>query len=344
MNSLWISGILFPLLDYKVLYSSISIFIVLLMLVDLFVLPKLSNSHLYKKVLALLIWIILGFSISILLYYFSTSVLQLKYPVTMANSTGKHLTESYISAYLIEICLSFDNIFVIYAQIQSFQLTDQQETKIFLPVLVSSIVLRMILYQFADIILQYHVISVLAGIALCLVGLYGFIKQWIQDISVSAMTQKGMPVTIKASKKTGFLNKFYSSKHKLAATFCILVGVNIIFAVDSIPVVLAISHEPLVIFLSLAVSSLGLYSFYLVAEAVFAFLDAMHYTLGIILVFIGAKMAYLDAAPISWLHKNADIPMPNWLTLVVVMIAFGLGTLISKMLNNIVKQKQKFKI
>jgi len=80
---------------------------------------------------------------------------------------------------------------------------------------------------------------------------------------------------------------------------------DIMFAVDSIPAVFAISHEPFIVFTSNVFAILGLRALYLVLADVVADLKYLHYGLGALLLFVGAKML-----------SSSFVHMPNWLSLV----------------------------
>ena len=106
----------------------------------------------------------------------------------------------------------------------------------------------------------------------------------------------------------------------LFITLCIIEITDVLFALDSIPAVLAISSDPFIIFSSNILAVLGLRSMYFFLANMLEKFDHLHYSLAVILSFVGFKMI-----------SSSYIHFPEWISLVVISSSLVIGIFTSLM-------------
>ena len=116
---------------------------------------------------------------------------------------------------------------------------------------------------------------------------------------------------------------FVRRKHILAATplFIALVVVetsDILFAIDSIPAILAITTDPFLVFTSNIFAILGLRSLYFALASMLNRFHMLHYSLVFILAFVGVKMLLAEV-----------FHLPGWASLIVIVLTLALGVVLS---------------
>jgi tellurite resistance protein TerC len=229
----------------------------------------------------------------------------------------------YFSSYLMEKALSVDNLFVFLLIFAYFRIPMNQVHAVLFWGILGAIVLRG-LFIFAGIALleKFHIMFYIFGVFL----VYAGIKLTIQS------EQKNDPednYAIKIVKKIfpichDTMDSFFVRRGTtLMATplFLALVSVevtDIVFALDSIPAVLAITQDPFIAYTSNIFAILGLRSLFFVLADMMKRLHLLHYALGAILVFVGAKMLLDD-----W------ITIPSTITLGIIPLILAIGVIAS---------------
>lgn len=182
------------------------------------------------------------------------------------------------NAYIIEKLLSFDNLFVFSIIFEYFKVDNQR--KILNWGICGAIVLRAIcIFSGMELINSFHWLLYVLG-AVLVYSSYGifFTGDGEDDIEDSSV--------IKFCKFVG-CNKF------LMCLIAIELS-DVIFAMDSIPAVLAITNDSFIAYSSNIFAILGLRSLYFVMKGISGFMEKMNYGIGIVLFFIGAKMLLTD--------------------------------------------------
>jgi len=202
----------------------------------------------------------------------------------------------FLTGYLVEIALSIDNVFVFALVFQYFRVPPIYQHRVLFWGILGALVMRAILI-FAGIALMetFHWIIYVFAVIL----IYGGIKMIRNDIEdtdptknpVLKLFRRLVPVTSKLHGQSFFVRE---GGRLMATPLCVvLVAIettDLIFAVDSIPAVLAVTRDPFIVFTSNVFAILGLRAMYFALAGILKLFRFLHYGLSAILVFIGVKM------------------------------------------------------
>lgn len=239
----------------------------------------------------------------------------------------------YLTGYIIELSLSLDNIFVIAVIFSYFSVPKLYQHRVLFWGIIGAIVFRglMILMGIA-LIKQFSWVTFIFG-GLLLYSAYKMLTQGDEEIDpqknpVIRLLKRFFPVT-KDFEGTKF---FVRRKNILAVTplFIALIVVettDVLFALDSIPAIFAITTDPFLVFSSNIFAILGLRSLYFVLAAMLDRFKYLQYSLVFILAYVGVKMIL-----IHYIH------FPEWLSLAVIF-----GGLISGILYSLYKSEEQLK-
>jgi tellurite resistance protein TerC len=228
---------------------------------------------------------------------------------------GKEEGTDFMSAYLIEKALSMDNIFVFILVFSFFQVPSRYQHKVLFYGILGAIIFRAI-FIFAglgmiritylpEFVLFGHVVHLngvltVFGLFLVYAGISTFKKseKTENDFSKNWIVRFIRSVLPVSNEYDG--GKFFTRINgKLMATPLLLVvavveGTDILFAVDSIPAIFAITNDPFILYTSNIFAILGLRSLYFLLANFMPMFRFLHYGLAIILTFIGVKMLLTD--------------------------------------------------
>ena len=215
----------------------------------------------------------------------------------------------FLTGYLIEKSLAVDNIFVFLMIFTYFAVPTQYQKRVLMIGIIGAIVLRTIMILVGGWLLaQFHWILYVFGAFLILTG----VKMWwaagkepdLNDNPALKLLRKLLPVS-----KNYDGEKFWTVENgKKIATplfmvICLIAFTDVIFAVDSIPAIFAITSDPFIVLTSNVFAILGLRAMYFLLAAVANRFHLLNYGLAVILVFIGAKMCLIDVFKIPVLFS-----------------------------------------
>ncbi len=214
-------------------------------------------------------------------------------------------TEFFIG-YLVEKSLSLDNIFVFLVIFQSFNISIQHQKKVLFWGVIGAVLLRGIFVWFGIILIETFSWSFYVfGLLLIYNAIHFLVHQekkpdW-SNSKIIQLLYKTIPVT-----KDNNGSFFVSENGKLKATqlFIVLVMVelsDIVFAIDSIPAIFAITKDPYIVFTSNIFAVLGLRSLFFVLSNLVIKFRYLRQGLSIILIFIGIKMLLHKLVVFPWL-------------------------------------------
>ncbi len=240
-----------------------------------------------------MIWIALSFVFNGLFWW---AVRDTTGSVEIANTKSLE----FLTGYLIEKSLAVDNIFVFLMIFTYFAVPPSYQKRVLMIGIIGAIVLRTIMILVGGWLLsQFHWILYVFGAFLILTG----IKMWwaagkepsLDDNPALRLLRKIMPVS-----KNYDGEKFWTVENgKKIATplfmvICLVGLTDVIFAVDSIPAIFAITKDPFIVLTSNVFAILGLRAMYFLLAAVANKFHLLNYGLAVILVFIGVKMCLID--------------------------------------------------
>ena len=268
--------------------------VIVALFVDFFVLRK-QGAHAVSVKEALnwsIVWVALSFAFNGLFWW---AVYQ-DHGVALANTKSME----FLTGYLIEKSLAVDNIFVFLMIFTYFAVPPEFQKRVLMIGIIGAIVLRTVMILVgAWLIQQFHWILYVFGAFLILTG----VKMWwaagqepdLESNPALKLLRKIMPVS-----KNFDGEKFFTIENgkKIATPLflvIILVAVtDVIFAVDSIPAIFAITMDPFIVLTSNIFAILGLRAMYFLLAAIAAKFHLLSYGLSVILVFIGTKMVLID--------------------------------------------------
>lgn len=240
-----------------------------------------------------LIWIALSFVFNALLWW-----------AVFDSSGSRELAHEksleFLTGYLIEKSLAVDNIFVFLMIFTYFAVPPAYQKRVLMIGIVGAILLRTVMILAGGWLLaQFHWILYVFGAFLVLTGL----KMWwaagkegsLDDNPALRLLRRVMPVS------QGFDGeKFWTVENgkRIATPLLMVVALvgltDVIFAVDSIPAIFAITQDPFIVLTSNVFAILGLRAMFFLLQAVAHRFHLLNYGLAVILVFIGAKMMLID--------------------------------------------------
>jgi len=242
----------------------------------------------------------------------------LGFSIFIAIAYGQQAFGEYISGYLIEESLSVDNVFVWSMLFAAMSIPLRYQHRVLFWGIVGAIVMRAVFIVVGSALLsQFWWLLVVFGLFLIYTGAKVIRHRNDEDERSVApgmgLLSKVMPISEKLDGQKFFtrLNGRRAATPLLAACVALSIA-DVVFAVDSVPAILAVSKEPYIVFASNAFAILGLRAMYfLLANAKERFHFLSH-ALGGILVFVGIKMTISH-----WFHLNTYVA----LVIIIAMLA-----------------------
>lgn len=206
----------------------------------------------------------------------------------------------FLAGYLLEKSLSVDNLFVFLLIFTFFKVPAIYQHKVLFWGILGALIMRAFFIIFGvALIHHFHPIIYVFGAFLVFTG-FKLFSEKDKEVDpeknpVLKLTRKFIPVT--SDYRGGRF--FVREQGKLWATplFLVLIVVettDVVFAVDSIPAILAISHDSFIVYTSNVFAILGLRALYFALAGLMKIFHYLHYGLGAILIFIGIKMMIVD--------------------------------------------------
>ena len=202
----------------------------------------------------------------------------------------------FVTAYLIEESLSVDNMFVFLVIFSYFAVPREYEHRVLFWGIFGALVMRgVLIFTGVTLIQRFHWIIYIFGAFLILTGLkLALQKEEAMDPGrnpVLRLTRRFVPLTDKFAGSKFFLRS--GGQYFATPLFVVLVVVettDLVFALDSIPAVLAISHDPFIVYTSNVFAILGLRALYFALAGAMEHFHYLRYGLAAVLSFVGCKM------------------------------------------------------
>ncbi len=267
------------------------------------------------------IWVSLSFAFSGIIYWiYSTSYIDNPDNLKPATAMIK-----YITGYLIELSLSIDNIFVIAIIFASFKIPQKYQHRVLFWGILGAIVFRGIMIFFGVMLIhKFSWTTYLFGAFLIFTALKMLFTKDEPDFDpkdsfVYNILGKIIPITTLADKEHFIVKK--ENKNYATPLFVALIVIevmDVLFAVDSVPAILAITSDPFLVFSSNIFAILGLRSMYFFLANMLEKFSYLEYSLIAILSFVGLKML---------LHDYIEVP--EWASLGFIALALIIGIYVS---------------
>jgi tellurite resistance protein TerC len=296
---------LFPFGDYWWLYGAFTVFVLALLALDLGVFHRQAHAVSFREAATWsAVWVVLALVFNYALYLYSAWQFArdprlAAIPGFSPSDSARQVALEYLTGYTVEKTLSVDNIFLFVIVFGFFAVPQVYQHRILFYGVLGALVFRSIFIALGSALLAYHWVIWIFGGFLVLTGIK---MLFAPEISVDPdrnpvvrLFRKLVPVTAEPQGQRFLVRiagKIHATPLLLALLFIELS--DIVFAVDSVPAIFAITREPLIVFTSNIFAILGLRSLYfLLAGAVHSF-HLLKYGLGLVLIFVGLKMAWLN--------------------------------------------------
>jgi tellurite resistance protein TerC len=247
---------------------------------DLGVFHRRAHTVKFREALVWsLVWIALAASFAVMIYFWH----------------GRMPALEFVTGYVIELSLSVDNLFVFLLIFRFFQVPPGHQHKVLFWGILGALIMRAVfIVAGVGLIQRFHWVVYVFGAFL----IYSGIKLFRQENAeihpeknpVLRLFRKWVPVT-----KDYEGNKFFVRRPGLYATPLLVVLVvvettDLLFAVDSIPAILAITRDAFIVYTSNVFAIMGLRSMYFALAGMMEMFRYLHYGLSVVLMFVGAKM------------------------------------------------------
>ncbi|MBK6355560.1 MAG: TerC family protein [Betaproteobacteria bacterium] len=280
------------------MWSGFLVIVLIMLAIDLFVVGGSKQHRVTLKEAATWsgIWVSVSFLFAGALWWYLDG--------TAGRELANQKTLEYITGYLIEKSLAIDNVFVWLMLFSFFAVPLELQKRVLILGVLGAIVMRTVMI-FAGVwlITQFHWLLYVFGAFLLVTG----IKMWwfadatpdLANNPVINWIRRHMKVTDDLQGERFFVMKEEAGKVVRYATplFLVLILVeftDLIFAVDSIPAIFAITTDPFIVLTSNIFAILGLRAMYFLLADMADRFSLLKYGLAIVLMFIGVKMLLID--------------------------------------------------
>ncbi len=263
------------------LWGAFTIFIVTMLILDLFVFHRKTREvTLRESLVGTALWIGLALVFNAGVYYWF----------------GRQRALEFLSGYVIEKALSVDNLFVFLVVFAYFSVPADLKQKVLQWGILSAIVLRAVfIFAGSALLSHFHWVTYVFGGFLVLTGVK-LLVQKEQELHpeknpVLRLFRRFMPVLAEFRGSRFFV--MHEGKRHATALFMVLLVIeatDIVFAVDSIPAVFAVTPDPFIVYTSNIFAILGLRSLFFALAGVMGRFHYLKVGLALVLAFVGVKM------------------------------------------------------
>ncbi|MFZ5557609.1 MAG: TerC family protein [Pseudomonadota bacterium] len=276
------------------MWAAFAAFVVAALAVDILLLERKGAKKVTMKEAAWwsALWVALSFVFAGLLWWY------------LDGAAGREVANlkatEFVTGYLIEKSLAVDNIFVFLMLFTFFAVPPEFQRRVLIYGIIGAIVLRAIMILIgAWLIAQFHWVLYLFGVFLLVTG----VKMWLfagqePDLDKNPVLRwlRGhLRITTEFHQERFFVVKDGLKWATPLFVVMVMVGVtDVVFAVDSIPAIFAITLDPFIVLTSNVFAILGLRAMYFLLADFASRFHLLTYGLALILVFIGVKMLIVD--------------------------------------------------
>lgn len=300
-----------------IFWISFVVFVILMLVLDLGILNRRPHAVSLRASLGwTALWIGLASGFAVLLYFHG-------HRMTGTAVSNQRLSLEFVTGYVVELSLSVDNLFLFLLIFRYFQIPAELQRRVLLWGVIGAIVTRAVFIAAGVTLLnRFHWITYLFGAFLIYAGLRLLRRKSTQnpaDNSLARFLRKHLRISSGFSggsftvRKNGVL--YFTT---LALALLVVETTDVVFAMDSIPAVLAVTRQPFVVFTSNVFAILGLRSLYFALAGLMDLFHLLHYGLAAVLVFIGAKMV-----------SASYFEIPTVYALGVIVVALSVSVLCS---------------
>jgi len=284
-----------------------NLFVIAMLVLDLGLLNRPGHRIRFREALMWSgVWVALASVFAILLLFWRGHVYALQ----------------FVTGYVIELSLSVDNLFVFLVIFRYFKVPDDQQHRVLFWGILGALIMRgVFILAGVSLIRRFEWITYLFGAFLvysgCKLMRQGETEIHPEKNPVLRLFRRAFPVTDHYVGGSFFIRNPGLYATPLFIVLLVIETTDVLFAVDSIPAVLAITVNAFIVYTSNVFAILGLRSMYFALAGMMDVFDYLHYGLSIVLIFIGVKML---TAPYLAAHHR-EIPTAWALAIVLLVLA-----------------------
>jgi len=271
--------------EQTILWLGFGALMTIMFALDLGIFNRTSHEIRFREALAWTItWVTLALAFNAWIYY----------------EMGPTKALEFFTGYLIEESLSVDNLFVFIMIFSYFHITKRHQPKILKWGIIGALLMRAVfIFAGIELIERFHWMIYLFGAILVITGLKmafgkeGEIKP--ENNLLVRLVRRFVPVTKRIRDDRFFVRRQgITAATPLFLTLLVVESSDVIFAVDSIPAVLAVTHDPFIVYTSNVFAIMGLRSLYYLLAHVMEMFVYLKLGISFILAFVGVKMLLVD--------------------------------------------------
>ena len=300
------------------MWSGFGVFVLAMLSIDMFALGRKGAHKVSAK--EALVWSLIWFSLALVFAAVLWTWLDHSAGQVIANAK----TTEYLTGYLLEKTLAMDNIFVFVMLFSYFAVPVAYQKRVLVYGVLGAIILRALMILLgAWLIAKFHWVLYVFGAFLLITGIKMFVfadkEPNLAENPLLVFLKKHMRITDQYHN-----DKFWITKNGVlwfTPMFLVLVLVefsDVIFAMDSIPAIFAITSDPFIVFTSNIFAILGLRALYFLLADMADRFHLLKYGLAVVLMFVGTKMLIVE-----WFK------IPVAVSLSVVVTVLGISILLS---------------
>jgi tellurite resistance protein TerC len=309
---------LFPFADYWWFYAVFTVGVLGLLALDLGVFHRQAHAVTFKEALGWTItWAVLALLFCFAFWHYAEWQLPRDPRFAAAGVSAETIRTlargsalEFLAGYVVEASLSIDNIFVFLVLFNFFAIPPRLQHRVLFFGILGALVFRVVFISLGALLMRFHWVIWVFGGFLVLTGiklLFAPDKPHDPERNpVLRLLRRWLPLSPTLDGQ-----RFFVMKDGVRYGTPLLVALvaiecsDIVFAVDSVPAIFAITDEPLIVFTSNIFAILGLRSLFFALSGVMERFHLLKYGLGLVLIFVGLKMAWLNHAfggkfPIEW--------------------------------------------
>jgi tellurite resistance protein TerC len=323
---------LFPLADYWWFYLGFTGFVLLLLALDLGVFHRQAHEVSFREAAAWsVVWVALALSFNFLLYQYALWKFPQDPRLTAIpgfdpSGAAWRVSLEFLAGYIVEKSLSVDNIFVFVLVFGYFAIPAKYQHCVLFYGIVGALIFRAVFIALGSALMQYHWVVVVFGAFLIITG---FKMMFAPEKGVEPdknllirLFRRFVPITPELHGQRFFV-RLSGVVHAtpLFVALLFLEATDVIFAVDSVPAIFALTSEPLIVFTSNIFAILGLRALYFMLAGAIDKFHMLKYGLAVVLIFVGLKMV--------WLNELFGGKFPITLSLGIIAAIIALSVVLS---------------
>jgi len=308
---------LFPFAGYWWLYIAFTAAVLVLLALDLGVFHRKSHAPSFREAaLWMCIWVALAMVFCFGLYWYAWW--------NFGDMRAKQASLEFLTGYVVEESLSLDNMFVFVLIFGYFRIPSEFHHRVLFYGILGALLFRGIFIALGSTLLRFEWVVILFGLFLVFTGLKMMLgrerqiepeKNW-----VLRLFRKFLPVAPDLSDQR-MLVRIDGKPHAtpLLLALAAIETADILFAVDSVPAIFAITNEPFIVYTSNVFAILGLRSMYFLLAGAVGRFHLLRYGLAAVLIFVGLKMSWLN---MQW---GGHFPITISLAVIALLLAASIG-------------------